>query len=316
MMTGDQLIAAVKRRCFWPRGVDKAPFTDAEILAICDEELVSDARPMVVQAGGEFDLAYKDYTIVSAQARYRLPSRMYDGVRDVVWVDSSGQEFKLGTLMLEDVPSAIVVAMTTPSVRDCRYYLDGDFLHIHPAPTDTSGTLRVKYALHPSALVKTTSANVAIITGFTYAENGDPPYDGVISWTAGQLNPDGVTCDVVSAGNAHSCLMYDFTAVVTTGDNSRFEWPFNPSIVAGDYLCRAGYTPIVQLPDAALAYFVRQCARACLEAADDEQGAAREFRAAEALRAKALGVLKPRNKAEPTTITTRNSPLRVSCFAR
>lgn len=316
MMTGDQLIAAVKLRCFWPRGVDKAPITDAEILSIADAELSGDARPMVVQAGGEFDLAFKDYTIVTAQTRYRLPARMYDGVRDVVWVDASGQEFTLGTLDLEDVPRSIVVAATTPSVRECRYYLDGDFLHLYPAPTDTTGTLRVKYALHPSALVKITSTNVTRITGSVYNPLTLPPYTGSVSWTAGQLDPVNTYCDVVGSGNAHSCLMYDEYFELGSAVVSLHRWPFDPQIVAGDYLCRAGYTPIVQLPDAALAYFVRQCARACLEAADDEQGAAREYRAAEALRAKALGALKPRNKAEPGNLVTRNSPLRVAWSAR
>lgn len=312
MMTGEQLVSAVKRRCGWPRGVDKAPLTDAEILSIADEEIVSDARPMVVSVRGEYDLVHTDYTPVAGQSRYRLPARLYDGPRDVCWVDTDGQERHMASIDLEDVPRTSRIG-NAPSARECAFYLEGDYLRLHPAPASAQGTLRVKYVLHPSKLVKTTSASVvAIDPGTVSYESGLV----IVGWTAGQLNPDGQICDVVSGGNAHSCLMFDVEAQAFLGNTNALAWPYDPLVSGGDYLCLAGYTPIVPLPDAALAYFVYRVAALCLDAADDAEGFSRMIQHAQKACADALKTLKPRNQAEPKMMVCRNSPLRVGWSAR
>lgn len=305
-MTGEQLLAAVKRRCGWPRGVDKAPLTDAEMLSVADEELVADARPMVVSVRGEYDLVYKDYTPVAGQSRYRLPARMYDGPRDVCWVDTDGREYQLGTIDLEDVPR-ISWTGTAPNVRECQFYLEGDYLRLHPAPASALGTLRVKYVLHPSSIVKTTSVNTsAILTVVSYTAGYV-----IVTVSGTQFNPDnGVLSDIVGAGNAHAALVWD---AATQSGLGLWSVPsaHDPLVVAGDWLCAAGYTPIVPLPDAALSYFVYRVAALCLDAADDAEGFSRMIQHAEKARAEALKTLKPRNQAEPKSVVCRNSPLRV-----
>lgn len=312
-MTGELLLAAVKRRCGWPRGVDKAPLTDAEILSIADEELVADARPMVVSVRGDYDLVYKDYTPVVGQARYRLPARMYDGPRDIVWVDTDGREYQMTSIDLEDVPRVSRIG-NAPSARECQFYLEGDYLRLHPAPASVTGTIRVKYVLHPSKIVKTTSTSVAPITGATYAAVLGTYYCS-LAFTAGQLNPDDSLCDVVGGGNSHAVLVPDQYMTSASGNNVTFPATTDPQLAAGDYLCTPGYTPIVPLPDAALSYFVYRVAALCLDAADDAEGFSRMIQHAQKACAEALKTLKPRNQAEPKTLICRNSPLRVGWSA-
>ena len=269
---------------------------------------------MVVGVRGEYDLVYKDYTPVVGQSRYRLPARMYDGVRDVCWVDTDGREWLMTSIDLEDVPRLQNIG-NAPTARECQFYLDGDYLRLHPAPGAVTGTLRVKYVLHPSKLVKTTSANVIDITGAGYGVN----VEGFTAWNisgTSQYNPDnGAISDVVAAGNSHSCLLYDAAVESGLGIYAA-AWPYDPLVSAGDYLCAAGYTPIVQLPDAALSYFVLRVAALCLDAADDAEGSARLMQHTNAARQNALAALKPRNQAEPRTLVCRNSALRVGWSVR
>jgi hypothetical protein len=133
-----------------------------------------------------------------------------------------------------------------------------------------------------------------------------------IAWTSGQLNPDSQTCDIVGAGNAHACLVWDalMTASVIVGDVDTYEWPYDPGVVAGDWLCLAGYTPLVQLPDFALPCFVHYVAAACLVAHGDREGAAAERAIGQQKYEKAISVATPRSEAEAPTMVTRNSPLR------
>jgi hypothetical protein len=309
-ITADQLDAAVLRRAYWP--ATNAPLSQTDRLAVADEELAGDAFPLVVASGGDYYLVRKDYTIVAGQRFYRLPSRAYGGVADVLWGDdgATDEEFRSLTAMnREDLGQSWV---NNPTVSDCSsssYYLDGDKIGLFPPPGSARGTLRIKFTLHPSHLVLTTSSRVIDITGAGYGTN----LEGTTAWTisgTSQYNPDnGAVSDVVSAGNAHSCLMFDAPVESGLGIYAA-EWPYDPLVEVGDYLCSAGYTPLLQLPDMMHPYFIRRVAGACLMAAGDREGAAAELQAAAQLYEKVQSAIKPRDEAEPTTIVCRNSALR------
>lgn len=308
--TADELVTAVSVRAGWPSS--NAPLSSAEILAIADEELAGDAYPIVAATHGDYYLARKDYDVVANQRFYRLPDRAYNSITDVCWVDANGLEGPaLGAIKLEDIPRAGATQSTSGSPPACVHWIDGDRLGLYPVPSATTTyLLRVKYMQHPSRLALTTSTDVSAIVTDT------------ASWASGSLTiglPDSThffpainaTCDIVSSGNAHATLLSD--ALITNRVVAVFTIAAatNPTVASTDYFCRPGYTPIVQLPDFMLPYFIRRVAGGCLTAASDRPGADRELQAAAQLLEKAQSAAAPRNKAEPRTVRSRNSALAV-----
>lgn len=312
-LTADELVTAVNRRCGWAS--THGPLADstgsethvAALLAIAGEELVGDSYPLVMATAGDYYVTLKDWSVVAGQRRYRLPKLHHNAIKDVVWVDADGNERPLATIDPEDVPGHYVVTVGTAEC--CSYYLEGDYLCLSPVPQQAVGSLRLKYYRQPGRLVLTTSNSVAPVTDFVYGSGSAT--EALVSWTTGQLNPDNQVCDIVGGGNAHAALVVDATMSSFIGDVSLFTWPENPLVAAGDYLVLSGYSPVVQLPDHMQPYFIRRVAGACLMVVKEYDAAAAELREASALYEKAQSTSRPRNAAEPRTIITRNSPLRL-----
>lgn len=316
-LTADDLVAAVNRRCGW--GSVNGPLADsaasethsAAVLALADEELQGDAYPLVMAANGEYYATSKDYTIVAGQRRYRLPPLIHNAIKDVVWVDTNGREFSLGTISAEDVPRLSYV-VTVGTAQGSSYYLEGDSLCLHPVPTSADGTLRLKYYRQPGKLALTSSTRAVAITGVT-AWNSSTGAVGITIADATHFYPASAAGDVVGGGNTHATIVTDVTMSHGSGGTALIvTWTQteDPLLAVGDYICSPGYSPLVQLPDHMQPYFVRRVAGACLLAQGDREGAAAELQSAAALYEKAQSTSRPRNQAEPNTIITRNSPLR------
>ncbi len=306
-MLGEDFVQAVKRRCFWPAGVDAAPLSDADILAIADEERRGELAAEITKVSRTFDVVSKDYTLDGA--RYRLPDRMEGPVKDVVWVDTNDNEWSIDPIEDEDVArQGDVSSSAGREARICRHYIEGDYLVLTPTPS-TDGTLRVKFRLAPGALVKSDADQVARVTVAVWDDPSFPDLLAVVP--SGTFDPaDGDLCDIVSSGNAHSRLLWDSAIGTGLGGTRTFAPASDPRVGAGDYICAPGYTPFVPVPDGFLSSFIRHVAAACLEAAGDREAGGLERNAAQRLDRKAVSSLKPRNGAESPSIVSRNSPLR------
>lgn len=320
-MTADQLVAAVNRRCGWastngPLADSASSETHEEaLLALADEEMVADAYPLVVKTHGDYYLAVQDTAVVSGQRFYRLPDRAYGAVLDVLWGDTGATDDEFVSLHVierEDLGRQGEIRVST-DVSVSRYFIDGDKIGLWPIPNASRGTLRVKYTTAPSRLAHAASGRYAVINAVAY----DSTLAGALIVTLGAgLNPAaGDRVDIVSAGNAHAAILVNREVDDELLGAPVFEGiAVNPLVAAGDYLCSAGYSAIVQLPDHMSAYFVRRVAGACLEAQGDYEGADRQYIAARSAHDKALSTGKPRSQAEPRNIVTRNSPLRVGGY--
>lgn len=302
MITGEDFVLAVKDACFWPSGVDRAPLPDASILRLADRERRGELSHVIKKISPSFDRVYKDYT--PEGARYRLPDRMHGAVEQVTWIDASGKEWQIHPIThVETLDSQA----SASRCNECRHYLDGDRLVLWPTPSSTEGTLRVYYRLAPSRLVKSTSELVGVLASAVWNNAGNGLLTIGIDTSSGYAPAAGDTIDIVSIGNAHSVLVLDGELTDALLGLFTLDTGSDPGVVAGDYACTPGYTPIAPIPDVLEPAFIRHVAAACLEAHGDRQGAAVERDAAMRLARQAIADIKPRDHSSPGSVSTLNS---------
>ena len=295
--TAETLIAKVQRRCFWPS--TNAPYSDADILAIADEEIAGVIWPAIISTQGDYYVSTIDHTITNTYDRYRLPTNSYGPVRDITYVDSAGVESSLTKMDLEDIGRLAVT-----SSDDYQHFFDGDFVGLYPTPTATLGTLRIRYFRHPSTLALAsagTTVNVAIesSTATTFTVVTIPA-----TFTAGAY------VDVTNHGNSHQLLLdrwllsaassYTLTSLTAWGGSG---------VTSGNYVTLSGTTSIVPVPDHMLPWLIARVSAACLQGNDPQNAQIQRGIAADC-EARAISISKPRSMAEPNTIVTRNSPYR------
>lgn len=145
----------------WP--ASNAPLTNAEILALCDDEITGTLWPLLHSGQGDWHLAYADHAITSGQALYRLPSRTWGPIKDIVFVDG-GQQSPCSVVNIEELAR---LGRGTPAGQRYVAYVDGDAIGLHPEPTATSGTLRIRYYRTPNALCLSADARQVVAPTFT-----------------------------------------------------------------------------------------------------------------------------------------------------
>lgn len=296
--TAETLIAKVQRRCFWPS--TNAPFSDADILDIADEEIAGTIWPSIIATQGDYYISAIDHAITAAYDRYRLPTNSYGPIRDILYVDSAGVETSMRMIDLEDLGR-----LPVSTGDDYQYFLDGDFIGLYPMPASTEGTLRIRYFRHPSALALA-SAGATI----TAATDAAAVLDFVISVLPATF-VTGAYVDVTNHGNSHQLLLDRWllsTAAVLTL-TSLTTW-HGSGIGVGNYVTLSGTTSIVPVPDQMIPWLVSRVAAACLQG-NDPSNAQIQRELARDHEARAISVSKPRSIAEPQTIVVRNSPYRM-----
>ena len=308
--TANNLISRVLRRCFWPADsgtglASNAPLTDADILAIADEEIAGDFANMVVQLGGEWFYAEADYAITATKARYRLPDKLFGPLIDVVRVDSAGNQISLGELDTREIGHRL-----GSSTRNFDHLVQGDFVRLSPTPTATQDTLRVKYHRQPGTLVLV--ANALQIT--SVSDDLDTSTSLEFGSDPAAIFSEGDEIDVVSDGNAHSLHTYE-NAITSVSNPAILIGATNngepTSLIAiGDWAVLSGTTPIVPLPNELLSALVKRVASECLRANGERDAAMREAKAADEAWTAAHSLLFDRSEAEPNTVITHNSSLR------
>lgn len=308
--TADDLVTIVLDECFWP--TSGAKLSNAEILRRADLVLLRRFLPALVKANAGYYLHEADYSITSGKYRYRLPSRIYGPVVDVVYVDASAtdpQDEEQSIPMLQQEELGRPEMFRASPVKHGFYHaIDGDFIRLIDTPEVTEDTLRIKYYRRPNDLVL--SANCLAVLDATLLStsqritfSGDPSS----LWNTGDK------IDVIGNGNAHSALV-DNNAILSfpssvslqltdeiTGRGT--DWGVAP----GDWVASTGETPIVQLPDHMLGAFTSHVAVACLSAAGEVEEARLKMIEAKEAFDDAIEITAPRSEAEPNTVVCANS---------
>lgn len=239
-------------------------YTDAEILSIGTDQLISVVVPLILAQKEEYYVRSEDQSVVADQASYPIPYRaMGLTLREVKLI--VGTEIK-------DLPRIDPTEIKSTNTGTPQgFYLEGQDVVLYPTPNASTGTLRLSYFLTPPRLVDVTE--VGLITGID-RNTGIITAAVPTSWTTGNA------FDLVSSKNGHQTKAFDLAASnVISSTSITFNAADIPaSIVVGDYVCLAGQSPYLQCPDIcyrwAIQLTVNELLNALLDQAGYQQGTA------------------------------------------
>jgi hypothetical protein len=231
--------------------------TDAGILRVATRELQTFVTPKVMMQREEYFVARKSYTISSANQKFRLPSRAVGAKLKYVSLVESGQT--------TEIPLKEVRASAVDETNSDGYYLEGAYIKLRS--DRTSGTLYIAYYARPSKLVLTTAC--ATITSIsTLTINLSAAFPSALA--------SGAKLDIVKATSPYEVCDSDMpyssgtgtSAIVVTGTIST-DWE------AGDRLCLAEESCLVQLPQDLIPYLVQRTVVKILDGMGQKEAHAR-----------------------------------------
>ena len=123
-------------------------FSADDIADYLTEELHNILTPLTLDAREEYLVFHQDITVLPDQELYPIPGNSVGtGLRDVVFVDTSGNERKIPYLSLDQKASQLYIGGYGSSPGNMQgtvyHYLQGNFVVIFPKPT-TEYTIRFK----------------------------------------------------------------------------------------------------------------------------------------------------------------------------
>jgi len=218
--TSDVLLASVKRGAAVPSS--QIRLSDADILALADEEIQTRLLPMLVALRSEYLVVTKLESIINGQSTYDIPYRAVGRTLRDLKVVSGGTSHSLPLISLEE-----------SQLARSGFYFQGDKIILIGQHT---GSLEIHYELTPSRLVKSDEcALIATVASGSIVVSALPSAIDV-----------GVSVDLVQAKPGHTLIAVDTMITNVAGTTLTVETP--ASIIAGDYVCRAGTSPYVMLP--------------------------------------------------------------------
>lgn len=268
-MNTTEMISSLKIQGSFPTSDDL--FSTSDFLVLFNNQLKTDITPMMLKLNEEYFLQYKDFTIESG-ARYRIPRRAVGAkIRDLQWIDQSGNISSIDRLFEEDRPE-----------KKSGYYmlrneieLTGDF---------TNGTLRMKYFARPNELVLTSACG--------QISSIDSNNNQVVLTAAPSTFLTGVSCDFVQNNNPYDLLAYDQAITGVSGTTITFSSLPN-GLEVGDWLCLANQSPVPMIPEELHPVLVKSALCATLSAKKDK-AYEQEMVMLQALKDDAINMIDPR----------------------
>lgn len=231
--TTGHLLVSVSRRTFVPQS--GAALSAADILRVMTEELRSSVVPLLLRVAEEFYVQESDTALVAGTAEYAIPSRAGGlELRDVQVLAASGESRSLAWVDPEEMVGRRLLA-GPPS----RFCLKAESVVVHPTPSAAGETLRLSYHRWPSHLVPTVEAGAVTTTAGNVANLGSVPGTFTTS----------TPLDVVQGRPPFKILGADLLPSAVGGSSVTFS-SLPTGIVAGDYVCLAGESPVAQVPHA------------------------------------------------------------------
>lgn len=234
--TADQLLADVKRKANLPPGTN-AKLSDAQMLRIADEVILTQVDPALTTLQEEYDVTSVDIALAPNIGTYALPGRAVSGtIVQVLMLDQAQRPTPLeriggSELWRFEGPTAL-------AQQPVAYALVGSTIRALPTPTASGYGLRVRYRRRPSDLVLTTQcARVTGMTSTTLVTTGG-------TWGATAF------VDVVRATPPVDVLVQGVTASQAGGTFTFGAGVLdNAGVAIGDYVCVAGTSCVVPLPE-------------------------------------------------------------------
>jgi hypothetical protein len=209
-MTSDDLLTSVKRKISFP--TSQSTFTDADILAFANEELMISQVPSILSFHEEYFVTKEIQTLKGYQDHYLIPTRAIGmKLRGVFWCDQTygpdatatqpgGNLFEMTRVSSEDKAFFQANVGATRAIH--KYYIEGNYVVLTPSPDSSpQGSLVLYYFLRPNQLTTTDQAATISTFGKTITVNA-------ASITAGQtitiVDQNGTTTTLTAVSGAPS----------------------------------------------------------------------------------------------------------------
>lgn len=234
MSTVDELIVSIQKRGILP--TDDNTLGEADIIRFAYEELISYIAPLVKEVNEEYFVNWEDVTLVAGKTTYQISYRAMGGIlRDVLYIDSNNNTRNLTRISPSDIPDLVNSQTGEPTA----FYINDNSVILTSIPSG-GGSLRIKFFMRPSSLVKTSSAGRIVAfnhTNKTVEINTTPT-----SFTSG------LEYDFVKGKPGFEIQDWDLIPTNISGTTFTFaSLPENLAI--GDYLCLARTSCVPQIPE-------------------------------------------------------------------
>lgn len=295
VVTTDAILAGVKRRAVVPS--NQITLDDDDILILIDDVIKMYAVPLIDSCNGEYFVTSEDTTITASVSNIDIPYRAIGrAVRDVLIVDNdTGDERDCPYIEPENA------IYYDSYASQFGHYFEGDQLVLVPGvPSTYTGneSVRIKYKLRPSQLVKlNTAAKVSSISSPTIDVE-----------SVGNIATSSVV-DFISGKSGNRIYSMDKTCTNVSSTTLTFAAADIPSSLAvGDYISIQGTAPVVtMIPDECKPWIENLGARQVLLAIGDDIGADKLIPEITQGRQNLLSLFEPRNEGEPKIILNPNN---------
>ena len=228
-MTSADLIESVKRKIAVP--INQRTFTDEDVLAFANEEMMISQVPDILQYHEEFFVTYVDVPILANQKRYPIPERaLGQKLRDVWYVDTNNNLYEMVRINPND--QSYWQRETSANNVMQKYFLEGNEIVLAPQTiTSPTGSLRFTYYLRPNQLVLNEKAAISsaffkniTVTNGTIVD-GDTITIGSVVFTAVSGSPAALEFQigansVATASNLVTSILTDATYSASNGSPS------------------------------------------------------------------------------------------------
>lgn len=233
----DNLAAAVNLKCLNP--ISQNTFGLADIVALMDNELSMGVVPLLKKTQQDYFVYNVDVPIVSGKSAYTMPTRAVgNALRDVVLVDSAGNEVALNNLMREYIKVQFPFNFV-PSIWSFGQYITANEINLYNTliQTYTAYTLRFITERRPSGLTLSTNCGkIGVITGNVLTLSYVDP-----TWTTG------TTFDIINPLPPFQTIVDDATITLISGFQVTLT-TVPAGLAVGQWLCPAMLACIPQIP--------------------------------------------------------------------
>lgn len=296
-LTTDDLVLSVQRSTSLP--ITQQTLTSDDIIAFMDEEQKLTISDLIHTVREEFWVKYDDQPIQANVFNYDIPQRgLAGGLRDVVFVDASGNEIEVALLAPEQLKTPAYFAYR-PAFLSQGYFVKDAQLVLWPQNyNNTAYTLRQKFERRPNTL--TAVANCALIMSVDTLNNQVTVNTVPASWTSSTV------FDIISNVPQFTSVADDVT--ITNINNVVITFTALPSgVSSGQYLCPAGMTCVPQIPLEAYTLLVALGSKRVAQALQNSNLFNICVKDADAKLIQVREMLTPRIEGQPRKLVNRNS---------
>jgi hypothetical protein len=292
----DTLANKVSLKCLNPSSQNT--FQAADIVSLMDDEMNEGVVPLLKSTSQEYFVMNVDVPIVQGQSAYTFPQRAIgNALRDVVLVDSAGNEVALNNLMREYVKVSFPFTFV-PTIWTFGQYQTANEINLFNTMVQTYTSYKLRFITERRPGGLTLSTNCGQVTGITGSvvtlSSVDPSWTTATTFDAiNQLPPFQTHGDDIAIS-----LINGLQVTVTN---------LPSSVAIGDWFCPAGLSCIPQIPYEMFPLLTERTVATLAQALDMSQLLAASKAKIQEFEEKALKLARPRVKGSPRLIIGKDN---------